>query len=269
MPLLLVGCQALPSSEPAFPLVLYVDGRGNPPIDLKVGAVQIARFGCGIGTTLKPGNSGIPQLPWSLSVVDVSDGKVLLTSSVNELPRWLTIYGDQAGIGSVAPAGPPGPTCSPQATSSAAPLITPSPSPTPPASPGAPTLPSGLPTFTLVLPLDANHEEQVVLYDSAGLLAGARGATAREQQFVAPEILGLDAGLAQGIAGRDVVIVWIGTICDRDASVIIEGSLVTIIEGPRPACDAMAVGRGVTLEYAGLTKASSLTVEYFTARIVQ
>ncbi len=111
--------------------------------------------------------------------------------------------------------------------------------------------------------------EQVSLFDRGNLLTGSRSATVSEQQLVEPEILGLDAGGAQGNSDREVILLWIGTICDRDASVIVDGSLVTIIEGPRPACDAMAVGRGVTLEYAEPTKASSLRVEYFAGWIFQ
>lgn len=108
---LVAGCQALATSPPAFPPVLNIDGRGNPPIIVNLGGVEVARFACGVGATLEPGDRGIPPLPWSLSVVRQSDGASLLSTTVSELPKWLTIFGDEAGLSSIAVAGPPGPTC--------------------------------------------------------------------------------------------------------------------------------------------------------------
>ena len=39
------------------------------------------------------------------------DGRVLLSSRVTELPRWIEIIGEEAGVSSVPVAGPPGPSC--------------------------------------------------------------------------------------------------------------------------------------------------------------
>ena len=138
---------------------------------------------------------------------------------------------------------------------------------TPSAGPTAPPPPSGAPAFAVVVSLDSNHAEPVAVYDHAGLLTGARSATASEQRLVAPQMGERSMGAAQGTSDHEVVLVWIGTICDTGASIIVDGSNVQIIEGPRPACDAMAVGRGVALEFSGPTGASLLVVEYFPGRI--
>ena len=135
------------------------------------------------------------------------------------------------------------------------------------AGPTVPPLPSGDPVFSIVVPLDANHAESVAVYDRAVNLTGARSATAGEQRLVEPQMDGREVGATQGASDHEVVLVWIGTICDTGASIIVHGSTVQIIDGPRPACDAMAVGRGVTLEFSAPTAASALLLEYFPGRI--
>jgi hypothetical protein len=134
------------------------------------------------------------------------------------------------------------------------------------ASGTAPALPSGVPAFAIAVSLDANHAEPAAVYDRAGLLTGARSATASEQRLVELQMGERDVGAAPG-TNDDVVLVWIGTICDIGASIILDRSSVQIIEGPRPACDAMAVGRGVILTFSVPTAASALLLEYFPGRI--
>jgi hypothetical protein len=117
------------------------------------------------------------------------------------------------------------------------------------------------------VPLDAGHAEPAAVYDRAGLLTGARSATSGEQRLVEAQIDDRQIGAAQGASDHEVVLVWIGTICDTGASILIDGSNVQVIEGPRPACDAMAVGRGVTLEFSAPTAASTLLLAYLPGRI--
>jgi len=115
---LLGGCgptsaSILPPSSPgpAFPPVLSIDSRGGPPVIVKAGAVELARVACSSGAVVTPGDTGVPPLPWNLSVVTQGDGTVLLTSTVTELPKWILIIGDHADIGSTPVAGPSGPPC--------------------------------------------------------------------------------------------------------------------------------------------------------------
>ena len=109
--LFLGGCQVQTTAPPGVPAVLNVDGRGNPPITLEVNGAEVAHYGCTIGALLKPGDPGVPPLPWQLSVVRQSDDSILLTSTVDTLPRWLVLIGSQALISSAPVAGPAGPTC--------------------------------------------------------------------------------------------------------------------------------------------------------------
>jgi hypothetical protein len=96
-----------------FPAVLSVHGRGNPPVNIEIGQVVVLRLGCDRGGGVLPGASGMPPLPWDVRVTRQTDGRVLLSSRVTELPRWIEIIGRDAGVSSVPVAGPPGPSCPP------------------------------------------------------------------------------------------------------------------------------------------------------------
>jgi hypothetical protein len=99
------------STEAAFPAVLTIDSRGGPPIIVKAGSIELARVPCSGGAVVTPGDPGVPELPWQLTVVKQSDGKVLLTSLVTALPQWLVLFGEDAGIGNTPVLGPSGPPC--------------------------------------------------------------------------------------------------------------------------------------------------------------
>ena len=116
---LVLGCSpanpATASASPTsvFPAVLTFDGRGNPPVIIEIGAFEAAHIPCDGGGVLRPGEGGVPSLPWDLRVVKQSDGQVLLSSRVTDLPKWVVMFGADAGIGSIPVAGPQGPSCAP------------------------------------------------------------------------------------------------------------------------------------------------------------
>ena len=69
---------------------------------------------CDGDASLTPGASGMPALPWHLVVRRASDGGVVLTQDVAQLPRWFVQVGDQIVGGGLQPGpieGPPGPSC--------------------------------------------------------------------------------------------------------------------------------------------------------------
>ena len=103
-----------PSALPGQALVLTFDGRNNVPVILRVGSVEIARIGCTAATrTFAPGQNGVPALPWDLTVVRQSDGKVLLSAQVTSMPKWLLMFDDDPQLGVLPALGPMPPTCSP------------------------------------------------------------------------------------------------------------------------------------------------------------
>jgi hypothetical protein len=104
------GSQASPSQYPA---VLTIEGRGNPPVVIDIGTIEVARVACDASGSVTPGEGRAPALPWDLRVVKQNNGQVLLSSHVTDLPKWVVIIGDAAGIGSLPAAGPPGPSCMP------------------------------------------------------------------------------------------------------------------------------------------------------------
>jgi hypothetical protein len=115
---LMLGCSPTnptpsPSPTSPYPAVLTIDGRDNPPVIIEIGTFEVARIACSAGGTVTPGDHGAPALPWDLRIVQQSNGQVLLSSRVTDLPKWVVMFGKDAGIGSFPGAGPPGPSCAP------------------------------------------------------------------------------------------------------------------------------------------------------------
>ena len=158
-----------------------------------------------------------------------------------------------AGCGS----GLPGPSVSePIASpSQASPVVTPDVSPSittasPGASvsrsPSAPPRPSGEPIGTVRFPF-AGREMEVAIVGQRGLVEAWRGATEVELGAVAwDENAGI--GLAP-VSDRELVLGWIGTVCDVEATLIVAPGSLVVSPAPREGCDAMAVGRGIVLTY--------------------
>jgi hypothetical protein len=106
------------TTNPAFPPVLNVQNRGGPAFVVRINDRDVTTVACGSGATLTPAQGGVPELPWTLAVVRMRDGNVVLMASVMELPRWLVQIGDATvgALATVAVAGPPGPSCPPSPT---------------------------------------------------------------------------------------------------------------------------------------------------------
>jgi hypothetical protein len=115
----LVACSSevqSPTPGAAFPMALSFENRGGPAFSVQIGTAVIATVACNSGTTLTPGQGGVPVLPWDLKITRVRDGSVLADLRVTELPRWFTQIGEDAGGGGLSAfpvAGPPGPSCPP------------------------------------------------------------------------------------------------------------------------------------------------------------
>ncbi|HEV8053250.1 MAG TPA: hypothetical protein VGP30_00305, partial [Candidatus Limnocylindrales bacterium] len=67
------------------PAVLTIEGRGNPPVTIYVGAFEAARIACDGGGVVTPGEGAVPSLPWDLRAVKEADGEVLLSERVTTL----------------------------------------------------------------------------------------------------------------------------------------------------------------------------------------
>lgn len=100
-----------PSQTGLGDAVLSIDSRGGPAVIVKVGMLEAAHVGCSGSAVLTPGVNGLPPLPWVVTIVRESDSKVLLTSTVANLPQWLVMFGDDASLSSSPVLGPQGPPC--------------------------------------------------------------------------------------------------------------------------------------------------------------
>jgi hypothetical protein len=108
---LLVACSptASPSTSIAsgFPPVLSIENRGGPTLFVSINGSDVASVGCNEATTLTPGRAGLPELPWTLSIVRRLGTPPVFTGAVTSLPRWYLQIGDTSlGLGSTPPVGP-------------------------------------------------------------------------------------------------------------------------------------------------------------------
>jgi hypothetical protein len=110
--LLAAGCAAPPPASPAQPSrdpsdALYAENRGGPDLVLVVGSAPEVPLPCGASLGLRPGEAGLPDLPWSLVARRADSGEVVLTEQVAALPRWFVQLGtDAPGLSSNAVLGP-------------------------------------------------------------------------------------------------------------------------------------------------------------------
>jgi hypothetical protein len=125
----------------------------------------------------------------------------------------------------------------------------------PPAT--ATTGPSSEPIATVRFPF-ADREMEVAIVGQPGIVVAWRGATDGELDAIRWDE-SADVGLGQ-LSDREVVLGWIGTICDLEATLIVGPGSLVVSPQPRPACDAMAVGRGMVLTFAASVDPADIEV---------
>lgn len=144
---------------------------------------------------------------------------------------------------------------SPPAASTIAPA-SPAETPSVPPSelPGATASPLG----SLRIPF-ANREMEVTIVGQPGIVVAWRAATDRDLQAITWDG---DADIALGrLSDRNLVLGWIGTVCDVKATLTVTPGRLVVTPAPRQGCDAMALGRGMVLTFAAPTDPTAITVE--------
>jgi hypothetical protein len=136
-----VSTATAPTEQPA----LYLTNYGGPAFAVAINGVPAGVVACGAGSTLTPGDGGLPGLPWQLTITRVTGGTTLLDEQVSVLPRWFYQTGlDPSGLVNAPRMGPAPPTCPPSGT--------PSPSVAPAGQPQALYIENrGGPAFTVMI----------------------------------------------------------------------------------------------------------------------
>jgi hypothetical protein len=98
----------------------------------------------------------------------------------------------------------------------------------------------------LTFPFEDRTMDLTIVGDPA-VVTGWRAATAGELRGV--DYGDRDIGIKR-LSDHELVLGWIGTICDVKASLEVRATRLVVAPEPRRGCDAMAVGRGVVLTYA-------------------
>lgn len=105
----------------------------------------------------------------------------------------------------------------------------------------------------------ANREMEVTIVGQPGIVVAWRAATDRDLNAIAWDG---DADIALGrLSDRDLVLAWIGTVCDVEATLTIAPGRLAITPVPRQGCDAMALGRGMAPTFAEPADPKAITVE--------
>jgi len=110
-----LACSPITSPTPApwagLAAVLNIESRGGPAVVIRIGATEATRISCDGGAVLTPGLRGMPSLPWELQVSRQSDNQLLLTRTINALPQWLVLLGNNVFLSDSSVLGPAGPPC--------------------------------------------------------------------------------------------------------------------------------------------------------------
>lgn len=95
-----------PTPPPLTTQQLDILSKGGPPVRVEINGAEIAAVACNGGLAVRPSESGAPSLPWDLRLIDANDGRVVLEERITELPRWLVIFRDSAGVSASPVSGP-------------------------------------------------------------------------------------------------------------------------------------------------------------------
>ena len=98
------------SCTPTGPQELQILSKGGPTVSVAVNGAEVLAVECGGGAVVRPSAAGVPPLPWALKVTDRDTGRVRLDQRISELPRWVVIFPDSAGV-SASPVLGPVPVC--------------------------------------------------------------------------------------------------------------------------------------------------------------
>ena len=105
--LLVLSAVCASACAPEGPQELQILSKGGPVIAvIVINDAEVARIACNGGIVLKPGEGRTPSLPWSLKVFDQRAGRTMLAERIAELPRWLVIFQDSAGVSASPILGP-------------------------------------------------------------------------------------------------------------------------------------------------------------------
>jgi hypothetical protein len=98
---------------------------------------------------------------------------------------------------------------------------------------------------------------ELAIVGEPGVLAAWRAATDRE--LAAVTWGDSDITLAR-LTDRELVLGWIGTVCDVKATLTVAQERLVVSPVPREGCDLVAVGRGVVLTFAKPADPASVAV---------
>ncbi len=99
---------------PAGPQELQILSKGGPVVAvIVINDAEVARIPCNGGAVLRPQEGRTPALPWRLKVFDQRAGRTMHSERITELPRWLVIFQDSAGVSASPILGPVVPCAAP------------------------------------------------------------------------------------------------------------------------------------------------------------
>ena len=117
-------------------------------------------------------------------------------------------------------------------------------------------------SFTVTLPAERGKGVKVIVRDPDNVLSGIRVSTPTEAASIQNTPTDGDATVVAGKNGKALVVGWTASVCDKKVELTVQGTYVIVAPAPRKECDAMAVGRSVTLKFALKIDADTMHATY-------
>lgn len=117
-------------------------------------------------------------------------------------------------------------------------------------------------SFTVSLPTGNGKGVRVIVHDPDNVLSGIRVPTPTEAASIQNTPTDGDATVVAGKNGKSLVVGWTASVCDKKVELTVQGTYVIVAPAPRKECDAMAVGRSVTLKFALKIDADTMHATY-------
>ena len=118
----------------------------------------------------------------------------------------------------------------------------------------------------MTIPLGGPHSVVVTIEDRSGALVSARPLSLQPGEQVPPSYGDRDVAAWNpgGKPGPELRLYWGGVICDTTTNLVVGPgpAAAAVTEGPRPACDAANVGRGVVLTFATAVDAGRIAATF-------
>lgn len=101
----LIAATACAQVKPVTQADLQIVSKGSPTVIVSIDGVERMRVTCNGTGVITPGGR-MPAPPFDLKITRQGDGRLLLDARITELPRWVLVTRESAGVSDAPISGP-------------------------------------------------------------------------------------------------------------------------------------------------------------------